>query len=309
MRSLHFTNRRQLFLQAAALGVAAAVPASRGWTAEEAAAKQKGTLKLLKTLKFGMVNVPGSLTDKFSAVKEAGFHGIELDAPNFNVQEVREAIEKTGLPVDGSVVSSHWGVRHTDPDATVRKKALDDLLESLRRTHAVGGNTVLLVLGHGKDGDEATIWKRSLDNLREAIPLAAELGVFIAIENVWNQFLYDHDGGSDQGAEKFVRYVDEANSPWVGMQFDIGNHWKYGDVGTWIRQLGKRIAKLDIKGFSRATDKFTKIGEDDLPWDDVRAALIEIGYTGWIAAEVSGGGPERLREIVGNIDRVLSLKA
>jgi hexulose-6-phosphate isomerase len=145
--------------------------------------------------------------------------------------------------------------------------------------------------------------------LRTAIPLAAELGVVIAIENVWNQFLYDHDGGPDQGAEKFVRYVDEANSPWVGMQFDIGNHWKYGDVGTWIRALGKRIVKLDIKGFSRKSGQFTKIGEDDLPWDDVRAALIEIGYTGWIAAEVGGGGPERLKDIAENIDRVLRLNA
>lgn len=67
--------------------------------------------------------------------------------------------------------------------------------------------------------------------------MAAELDVAIAIENVWNHFCHDHEGAADQDVEKFVRYIDEFNSPWVGMQFDIGNHWKYGSMGDWIRTL------------------------------------------------------------------------
>jgi hypothetical protein len=109
--------------------------------------------------------------------------------------------------------------------------------------------------------------------------LAAQLGVYIAIENVWNHFLYDHAGPLvTQTADKYVRYVDELNSPWVGMQFDIGNHWKYGSMGDWIRQLGRRVVKLDLKGFSRANDQFTKITEGDIDWLDVRRALLEINY-------------------------------
>lgn len=60
------------------------------------------------------------------------------------------------------------------------------------------------------------------------------------------------------------------------MQFDIGNHWKYGSIGDWIRQLGHRFAKLDLKGFARKNNGFTKIGEGDLDWADVRKALAEI---------------------------------
>ena len=121
--------------------------------------------------------------------------------------------------------------------------------------------------------------------------LAAELKIHIAIENVWNHFLYDHSGDSNQDASKFVKYVDELDSEYVGMQFDIGNHWKYGSMGDWIRQLNKRIVKLDAKGFSRKRDKFTKIGEGDLDWNDVSKALLEINFRGWCAAEV-GGGPK-----------------
>ena len=263
--------------------------------------------RLYKTLKIGMVKVGGTLTDKFNAAKEAGFHGIELNAPGMDIEETKKAIAETGLPVDGTVNSTHWNIRHTDPDAATRAKALESLKSAIRMTHAVGGNTALLVIGHGKDGDEKEIWKRSIDNISQAIPLASELGVYIAIENVWNKFLYDHDGDSTQSADKFVDYVDELNSAWVGMQFDIGNHWKYGSMGDWIRQLGRRIVKLDLKGFSRADNKFTKIGEGDLDWADVRKALLEINYTGWAAAEVGGGDLDRLKEVSANMDVAFGL--
>jgi hexulose-6-phosphate isomerase len=55
--------------------------------------------------------------------------------------------------------------------------------------------------------------------------------------------------------------------------------------------------KLDVKGFSRAQNKFTDIGEGDLPWAEVRKALEEIGFTGWATAEVSGGDVRRLARV------------
>ncbi|MDG2128689.1 MAG: sugar phosphate isomerase/epimerase [Fuerstiella sp.] len=300
-------SSRRSFLQtstAAALSAGLAVG-----SAHAAVPAAPDTLKgrLYKTLKIGMVRVDGSLTDKFKAAKVAGFDGIELNAPGTDVTAARTAIRESGLPVDGTVNSTHWKIRHTDSDPAVRAEALESLKGALRFTHAVGGNTALLVIGRGSDGPEDEIWKRSMENISKAVPLAAELGVHIAIENVWNQFLYDHAGDSNQTADKFVKYVDEINSPWVGMQFDIGNHWKYGSMGDWIRQLGKRIVKLDLKGFSRAESKFTKIGEGDLDWADVRKALLEINYTGWAAAEVVGGGPDRLKEVSDNMDQAFGL--
>ena len=263
--------------------------------------------RLWKTLKIGMVKVPGSLTERFVAVKAAGFDGIEMDAPGMNVEDTKKAIAESGLPVDGTVNSTHWGVRHTDPDAAVRAKALESLQSAIRDTHAVGGHSVLLVVGKGEDGPEDEIWKRSIENISLAVPLAAQLGVQIVIENVWNQFLYDHDGDHTQNADKYVKYVDELNSPWVGMQFDIGNHWKYGSMGDWIRQLGKRVMKLDIKGFSRAESKFTRISEGDIDYADVRKALREINFYGWVAAEVGGGDAAELKRIAQEMDMVFGL--
>lgn len=263
--------------------------------------------RVFKTLKIGMVDVGGSLTDSFKAARSAGFHGIEMNSPGMDVAETKKAIADSGLPVDGTVISTHWSVRHTDPDSAVRAKALEDMKTAIRDAHAVGGHTALLVVGHGKDGPTDEIWERSIENIALAVPLATQLGVVIAIENVWNRFQYDHDGGSDQTADDYARFVDQLNSPWVGMQFDIGNHWKFGSTGDWIRSLGRRIVKLDAKGFSRKMDKFTNIGEGDLDWADVRRALLEINFVGWCAAEVGGGDQERLKEISANLDRALGL--
>lgn len=301
MNHLASSDRRAFLRSTAAFSAAALLPASL-----LARPSLKG--RILKTLKIGMIGVPGSLTAKFAAAKAAGFDGVELNAPGIDIKETLAAIAATGLPVDGNVNGTHWGVRHSDPDPKVRADALESLKEGLRQTKAVGGHTLLLVVGQGKDGSEGEVWKRSVDNISKAVPLAAELGVVIAIENVWNQFCYDHDGDANQSAHKLARYVDEFASPWVGMQFDLGNHWKYGPTGDWVRTLGKRIVKLDIKGFSRQANKFTKIGEGDVDWADVSQALLDIRFQGWCAAEVGGGDLNRLKEVSANMDKVFGLR-
>lgn len=257
---------------------------------------------LLKTLKIGMVGVPGTLTDKFKAAKQAGFDGIELNAPGINLDEARRAIDEAEFPVDGTVNGTHWKIHHTDPDPEVRARALKSLTDGIVETAALGGDTILLVPGVGGDGTPEECFDRAVKNIRPALEVAEKHNVKIAIENVWNQMLYDHSGDHTQTAEQFVRFIDAFDSPHIGMQFDIGNHWKYGDMAAWIRTLDHRVIKLDAKGFSRANNGFTKIGEGDLDWVSVRKALKDIKFTGWVAAEVGGGNLDRLREISRNLD-------
>ena len=105
------------------------------------------------------------------------------------------------------------------------------------------------------------------------------------------------------GSEMCIR----DRSTWVGQYFDIGNHWKYGQPGVWFREFGHRCVKLDVKGFSRAANKFTEIGEGDLPWDQVRKGLSDIGFTGWATAEVGGGGVDRLKKVREQMQRAFGI--
>ncbi len=163
------------------------------------------------------------------------------------------------------------------------------------------------MIGRGDDGPADEITDRCRQEIRSLIPLAASLGQPILFENVWNRMFYDHDAGPEQSPERFVEFVDSFDSPWVGMYYDIGNHWKYGQPGDWIRAFGRRCVKLDVKGFSRVSDKFTEIGEGDLPWDQVRQALDDISFTGWATAEVGGGDVARLTIVRKQMERVFGI--
>ncbi len=301
----HAKIRRRRFMTLSTAGLVGSSLLPTCGQITRAESKPAGKPWLRKTLKIGMIRSKGSLTDKFRIAKEAGFEGVELNVPGINIDAAKQAVQETGIVIDGTVGGYHWGQRHTDPDPEVRKIALEKLKQGITETAAVGGTTMLLVPGHGKDGSDDEVMERAQIAIRAALPLAKEKGVSILIENVWNDFCYDHEGGNDQTADRLASFIDSFESPWVGVQYDIGNHWKYGDPADWIRTLNKRIKKLDTKGFSRKDGRFTKITEGDIDWASVEKALRDIGFTGWLAAEVGGGDLTRLKEVRDHMEESL----
>ena len=305
-------NRRRLLrnaaLSSAAVSIGGGIAAPLQSLADTTESNE-GKPWLRKTLKFGMIKHAGSLTDKFNLAKSAGFEGVELNVPlnkSITVEAAREASEASGVIIDGTVGGYHGGIRHTDPDPAVRAKALEKLKTGIRETAAVGGDTMLLVPGHGKDGSDDEVQTRAVEAITAALPVAEEHKVAILIENVWNDFCYDHEGDENQTADRLLHFIDRFDSPLVGVQYDIGNHWKYGDPAAWIRTLGHRIQKLDIKGFSRKSGKFTKITEGDIDWPSVEQALRDIKFSGWLAAEVGGGDLKRLKEVSDHLEESLN---
>ncbi|MEM6471522.1 MAG: TIM barrel protein, partial [Planctomycetota bacterium] len=142
-----------------ALGIVAGVcsaglirPVLGNWPAVARPAADEPWIK--KTLKIGMIGIPGTLEQRLRGAKDAGFDGVEVDVPlaGMTVAEVAKAAESAGIKIDGSVGRTHWQIRHSDPDESVRKQALDNLILGLKQTAELGGDSCLLVVGHGKDG-------------------------------------------------------------------------------------------------------------------------------------------------------------
>lgn len=264
--------------------------------------------KYKKALKYSMVDVKGPLVETFKMLKEIGYDGIDMDKPADHA-EVLKAQAESGLVVHGVVDYVHWQQPLSSPDPKVRAAGLEGLKTALRDSKAYGGTTVLLVVGVvNKEISYADAYQRTQEEIRKALPLAEELKIRIAFENVWNMFLLS--------PLEFAKYIDDFESPWVGAYFDIGNVVNYGWPEQWIRTLGKRIVKLDVKEYSRKLRDekgpyagFTaELGEGDCDWPAVLKALDEIGYTGWGTAEVRGGGRDRLLEVSQRMDKVLALK-
>ena len=293
---------RRTFVAGAAAAAAAGV-LGRAVCAEDEPA---GT-RCRKAVKLGMVRVRSPLKERFQLLKDLGFDGVELDSPsNLDRDEVLRARDAAKLPIHGVVDSAHWRDRLSDPSPDKRAAGRKALETALRDCKAYGGDTVLLVpavVDKQVAYDQA--WERSTAEIRTVLPLAAELGIKIALENVWNHFLLS--------PMEAARYVDQFESPWIGWYFDVGNVVNYGWPEQWIRILGKRILKLDVKEYSRKKRNDeglwkgfqVEIGDGDCDWPAVRAALEEIGYRGWATAEVGGGGPDRLKDIKTRMDRVL----
>lgn len=263
---------------------------------------------LKKALKYGMIKPGNTVLEKFQIAKACGFSGIELDAPGGPpADQVLAAKEATGLEVPGVVDSVHWKQTLSDPDPAIRQTGLNGLLQAIRDCKAYGGASVLLVPAVvSQHVSYADAYRRSQDEIRRAIPLAKELGVKISFENVWNNFLLS--------PLEAARYVDEFESDAIGWHFDIGNVVNYGWPEQWIRTLGPRITRLDVKEFSRAKRDAeglwkgfgVEIGDGDCGWSRVMEALREIGYAGWAAAEVGGGDEVRLTDIAQRMDRVFA---
>jgi hexulose-6-phosphate isomerase len=294
-----FTRRQFLNRSATALGAVATASATKqlpGALTEEDPGRY-----IYKSLKWNMVRLEGSVLEKFRVLKELGYDGVELDSPDdLNKAEAVAASQQTGLPVEGIVNATHWQIRHSDPDPAVRARARENMRTAMREAKQVGADSVLLVPGRVSDLERENhdqVWQRSIADIRELLPLAEELNVKILIENVGNGFCTD--------PVTFAQYIDEINSPWVGIHFDIGNHIRFSPPAEWIRVLGKRIRKLDVKDRRKTGRERVLIGEGDADWPAVRAALRHVGYRGWAAAEVEGGGREHLADVLRRMNEVL----
>jgi L-ribulose-5-phosphate 3-epimerase len=256
--------------------------------------------QIYKSLKWNMVKLPGSTLEKFQTLKRLGYDGVELDSPNgIDAEEALVASRDAQLPIEGIVNSTHWNIRHSDPDPAVRSQALENMRTAMNYAGLVGADSVLLVPGKVTDPERENhdhVWQRSIADIRRLIPLADRLGIRILIENVGNGFC--------ETPELFAQYIDEIDSEWVAIHFDIGNFIRISPPAQWIRILGNRIFKLDVK--DRTSDNQPAlIGQGQADWPQVRAALKEIGFRGWAAAEVSGGDETRLKDVLERMNRVL----
>lgn len=293
-------NRREFVKRsAAAVALGALLPGS--------AFAETPKRNLKRGIMWGTVNVKGSVLEKMKAVKAAGFDGAEMNS-HMDQEEVLRAQDATGLTIPSVCGVHHWSKPLSHPDPKVRQEGIEALRQTLRDGKRYGASSILLVPAVvNNQVSYADAYQRSQAAIRQVVPLAEELGLKIAIENVWNYFLLS--------PLEAARYVDEFNSPMVAWHFDAGNILNYGWPEQWVRALGKRIAQVHIKEYSRK--KRDKEGpysgfnvpllEGDNNWPEVMKSLDEVGYSGWAITEQGGGdSPEGLKDLADRLGKIIA---
>jgi L-ribulose-5-phosphate 3-epimerase len=277
----------------------------RGFLATPAAALAAASTRLpiKKAVLLSMLPKSMSMLDRFKLAIDCGFEQIECPTTEDQdqVEEIKRAAEGSGLRIHSVMNMAHWKYPLSSPDSSVVAASIKGMETSLRNAHFWGADTVLLVpaVVDAKTGYRDA-WKRSQEEIRRLLPLAKELNVIIAVEEVWNKFLLS--------PIEFASYVDSFNSPTIRAYFDVGNVVINGYPQDWIRILGPRIAKLHIKDFkfAKREAQFVPLREGEIDWPEVYKALAEIGYHGSATVELPPGDKDYLREVSRRFDLILT---
>lgn len=255
------------------------------------------SLTIHKSTLISMLPRALSYAERFALARDVGFEAIEMQtiSKEEEAAEIREASKKTGLRIHSVMNSDHWRLPLSSSDPEVVSGSVKGMETSLRNAVLWGADTVLLVPAVvDAKTSYRDAWTRSQRVIRERLmPLARDMKVTIAVEEVWNKFLLS--------PIEFAKYVDDFESPWVRAYFDVGNVVFYAFPQDWIRTLGSRIVKIHLKDFNfdRRNGRFTwkNLGEGDIDWPEVRRALADIKYNGYVTTELSGADSTDLKVV------------
>ena len=267
----------------------------------------------------------GSVKESLALARDAGFEGVELalnatgelslESSEAEIKEVKKIADDMGLSLYSLSSGLCWDYRLSDDEPAMREKAKDMIKKQLETAKILGADTILVVPGvvnvefssPEKKVAYDVVYDRALAGLNELKSYAESLEVSIGLENVWNKFLLSPMEMRD--------FIDKIDSPYVGSYLDIGNTLYCGYPEDWVRILGDRIKKIHFKDYRLAAGGlhgFVDLLAGDVDYPEVVKALGEIGYDGWVSAEMIPNYKHHTDAIIYNtsyaMDRILGRK-
>jgi len=222
----------------------------------------------------------GSCRLDLAQTKEAGLEGMELPIQNsgdklqLSDPAVRQGYKRQ-MQETGVVISSlMMALLNTDPLAS-DPRAPGWLEQSIDAAKDLGAKFILVpFFGKGNlRQPDGTLKQEAGDmvvkRVQAAAPRAKDAGVILALENTLS-------------AKQNVEILDRIGNEAVKIYYDVGNLTRIGyDVPAEIRFLKDRIASIHFK------DGKSYLGEGEIKFEPIAAAIKDIDYQGWIVMETS----------------------
>jgi len=295
-------TRRNFLKSSVVAACAAAMPGAMIGESSPLLSANPDASAIKKGMVLTMLPEKLSMADRFKLARDTGFEVIQAPTTpdQRQAEEIKAAADSSGVRVDSVMNMAHWKYPLSSADPAVVATSLEGMRTSLHNAKLWGCDAVLLVPAVvDPQTSYRDAWTRSQTQIRALLPLAQELNVVIAIEEVWNKFLLS--------PLEMNTYISEFKSPLVRAWFDVGNVVLYGYPQDWIRTLGPSIYKVHLKDFKRSKDSFAwvNLGDGDVDWPAVRQALADVGYHGSVIAELEPGDQPYLRDVSKRIDHLL----
>ena len=220
--------------------------------------------------------------------KKLGFDLLELNAGTIAVMDaasrrrIKEEADAQGMLLSyGIGLQKRYDV--SSLDETVRRNGVSFMKSIIDAVSEMGGGMVggtvhsywPAVPPEDMESKEP-ILHQSLKSMRELAPYAEDRGVTLNIEviNRFEQFLVNE-------CREALAYVREIDSPACRILLDTFHmNIEEDSIGDAIRAAGPHLASLHIGETNR---KLPGMGR--MPWDEIKAALDDIGYTGPLVME------------------------
>jgi L-ribulose-5-phosphate 3-epimerase len=230
-------------------------------------------------------------------LKKAGYEGVELwlgDRPWFQMgttdAQVRQLFEQArdaGLEVSNISNTLDWEENICARDPVKRQAAFHHVERQIEAAQLCKTDAILIVAGVvTADMPYNEVYARCVDSLQRLGETAKKAKVKIGVENCCSEqkFLLS--------PREFHTFLDDVNSPWVGIHLDVGNIHDTGFAEQWIEINGPRITRIHVKDVMKHRGRcgqesvYTNIFLGDNNWRAIRDAMAKVHYDGWIIAEM-----------------------
>jgi L-ribulose-5-phosphate 3-epimerase len=231
--------------------------------------------------------------DVLQALARMGSQGVELvvDEAHHTPEallaqgELAAQIKDAGLDVPAVASVLFWRYNLASQDGELRQRGLETVEAGCRVARAFGARVFLVVAGIQEPGTEyARSYETAVTSLRQAARYARDTGIVLGLENVPANFLCSPG--------EYARFIQDVGDPMVQAYLDFGNGTMIGSgyPENWITAVRGHIAMVHAKDYDEGFKGFVCCGQGDLNWQNVFAALKEVGYDDYLIVETPPKG-------------------
>jgi len=198
-----------------------------------------------------------------------------------------------------------------EDDAVQRERRVDFLRRCLDLGAELGASVLSLWSGRApdgaraEDGADSRHWDRLCAGIERVIAHAREAGLQLAFEPEPGMFVERPAGYDD-----LVRRLGAAGEG-LGLCIDVGHLFVTGDlpVGDELRRRAPRLVHVHLDDVRGRVHEHRMFGEGELDLAETLGALLEIGFDGMGAVELSRDshrGAQAAEEALGHLRRTLA---
>jgi sugar phosphate isomerase/epimerase len=242
------------------------------------------------------------IEETIGRIADLGYQGLELLAdkphawpPDLSPEKkraIRECLERNGLAisnVNGFMMNAmadprnpYWHPSWIEPDREYRAIRREHTKRALYLAKELGATSMQTEPGGPLQPDQSRRAATDIfyDEIMPCVEAAEDLEVFLLIE--------PEPGLLIETFEQYLEFADRLDSPWVGLNFDIGHAYCVGqDPQHWIARMAPHTKHYHIEDIADTRKHAHLIpGRGAIDFPAVLREIIKSQYEGWITVEL-----------------------